>query len=351
MASSQGYCQVAIEQTPQNEAGGGSTSTTTFDLPYMECLMDPKPQHLVIEDEVRGYMASPLAPMVAEYAPEGTLKLRARPQHMGVLCLAAIGQATTTAGDGSTVKDPDSVVIPVGAYKHVFKWRYDSGITNKHRPSAFKMQYAAPNLATHWKSTGTCIEACDFSTEEGSLVMTLGLKGLYCVTQTDPSITPSLGTAGPFLKGQITLTWLTGSATTEDFTWGIKNDLNLFRAFTTTSKFPDTAEFGENPISQRVSGGIPKRALDPDDYTELIGCAGFTAKIKLTHAENAAGSYKHQMWWEMPSCQYIGWSPDPAKNVRQQKASFDWEAKWGGSSFCTVTLVNSTTSLTSVSPD
>jgi hypothetical protein len=333
-----GYLRWAIETTPNSEGESSGVSATTFDIPYMEAWVDPKPTLMNVDDEVTGYPASAPSPLVAEYAPEGSIKCKARPPYLGAMLQTCIGAVTTTAGNG-VITDPDGQTIPTGAYRHVFNWA--TGAV----PKTAQLNFSAPGTgALHFKAQGVAVEDMGFTFEDGVFLLNLALKGLVCLNISDPSITPSLPTVKPFVSGQMHLTWLAGSAVTEDFSFNLKNTLDIFKSFTTTSKYPDEVEFGQEPPVQSVVGSIPKRALDVDDWNALINCTTFAGTAHITHDEIIASGYRHQMWLEMPKCQYVEATPEPAKNTRQQKAAFNWEAKWdtGTSKFATVTLVNNT---------
>lgn len=332
-----GYLRLADESAPNGETGANAVSATTFDIPFLEAFIDPKPQYDNPDGEVRGYAGPPPATAVVAYQPEGSIKAVARPSYMGLLLKEACGGVTTTAGNG-VITDPDSVAVPAGAYRHVFDWC--TGVT----PRTFQALFSALT-GVHWKAKGNGVETLGFAFEEEVLMLTAALRTLYADTQADPTITPSITTELPFFSGSMTLTWLTGSAVTQDFNFEIRNSLNFFRSFGAVSKYPDTAELGEDMPSQRLGGTISKRALDADDYAALKACTTFAAKIKLTHSQMVTGAYPHQMWVEMPACQYAAdWSPEAIKNTRQQPAGFNWEAKYdtATSKWATITLCNAT---------
>ena len=165
---------------------------------------------------------------------------------------------------------------------------------------------------------------------------------LFAQAISDPSLTPTYEAAGPFREGELALTWLSGSAITREFDWKVTNGLAAERQFTTNSRYPDSIVYDANlPV---LSGTIPKRSFDADDWGALVAGTTFAAKLKYTHSAAAAGTYKHQMWVEMPACQYVEGKQDAIQNQRRNEAEFSWEARYDTvtSKWATITLVNST---------
>ena len=102
------------------------------------------------------------------------------------------------------------------------------------------------------------------------------------------------------------------------------------------------------PTSQ---GSDSERSFDTDDWNALVAGTTFAAKLKFTHSQMATGSYPHQLWVEMPACQYVSGKQDAVKNERRTEAEFAWEARYDTvtSDWCTVTLVNATAAYASYS--
>jgi hypothetical protein len=101
---------------------------------------------------------------------------------------------------------------------------------------------------------------------------------------------------------------------------------------------------GRRPIV--VSGSIPKRHIDVDDFDALIAATPFTVKVKWQSTVSiAATSYKYTLWLECPNAQYVAGQPNPLMNQRRHGATFDWKATYAGSAGSSKwTLVNATTS-------
>lgn len=333
MASTGGYIQAKLETAPNAEGGSNALSSNIFYIPGTTIDMDPKMTPLEHNDELRGgFYASPHSG-AAEYNPEGSLEGRVYPATIGQLLFAACGTDTPVQGvAGPTVVDPDAVEIPATVYRHVFGW--GAGEV----PQTMQLVYAPPS-GGFWKAQGVGIDELAFAAAEGAQTFSAKLMALIAAQIADPTLTPSYEAAAPWRAGELSLTWLAGSAITEDFNWSIKNGMKTERQFTSGSRYPDAIVYDQAlPV---VGGSIPKRAFDADDYAALTSGTPFAAKIKYTHSEHvAATSYHHQLWVEMPACQYVAATIDPIKNERRNKASFDWEARYdtATSKWCTITL-------------
>ena len=331
-----GFVQKALEQAPNAEGGANAVSSNLFYLPCTNFEMDPKPSMLERNDELRGgFYRSPHSG-AAKYEPEGSMDCRIYPATFGSVLHDVFGTCVTTAGDGSAVTDPDSVAVPVGAHRHVFTFKTGEV------PQTSRYIYSPPS-GGFYQASGVGIDEITCKPDgEGAWAFTAKLLGLVAEAISDPSLTPGYETAKPWVEGELALTWLANSAVTKEFDWKVTNGLAVERQFTTSSRYPDSIVYDANlPI---FGGSIPKRAFDADDWAALVAGTTFAAKLKFVHSENATGSYKHQLWIEMPACQLVSGKQDPIKNQRRNEASYDWEARWdtATSKWVTVTLVNAT---------
>lgn len=147
----------------------------------------------------------------------------------------------------------------------------------------------------------------------------------------DPNLSPAYDTSAiPWLReGDMKLTWLNGSAISNDFTWAIANPIEAIQSLGVASFYPDTMFQG--PGRTLVTGTIPKRSIAAADFDALITAATFSAvgtwhSPKMIGAANA--SYPYSMFLQMPSAQYTGGDPDPLTNARRFGASFNWFASY-----------------------
>jgi len=342
MASAGGYIQAMLEQAPNAEGGVNTVSSNVFYLPGTTIDFDPKPTMLERNDELRGEFAALPHSGVAKYEPEGSLESRLYPATLGLILHAAVGSCVTTAGDGGSVKDPDDVSVPVGAHRHVFAWK------TTETPQTLQLTYAPPSGGFK-RAQGVGVDELAFTAADGAWRMAAKMLALIAAPIADPSLTPSYETPGPWREGELALSWLAGSATTKEFDFAIKNGLATERQFTIASRYPDSIVYESNlPV---VSGSIPKRSFDTDDWNALVAGTTCAAKLKFTHSQMATGSYPHQLWVEMPACQYVSGKQDAVKNERRTEAEFAWEARYDTvtSDWCTVTLVNATAAYASYS--
>jgi len=334
------YLRLAAEQAPNAEGGSNTVSSVTFDIPVRSLSYEPEPTLLDVSDELRGYTAEAPHKGVASYSPSASFKTRVYPGILGALLLGATGGVTTTAGDGADVKDPDTVAIPVGAHRHVYAWATGS------IPQTFQA-YGAPPVGLFYKSQGMGIDTLAFAVEDGCWQADVNTKMLYTGIVSDPSITPAVETTVPFVAGTMTLSWLSGSAVTKEFSWQVENTLLTERQFTTASKFPDSIIIDKS--YQRLVGSITKVAVDADDWNAFINGTTFAATIKMVHTQKiGATDYYHSLWVEMPACQYVSGKLGEITNDRRHEASFEWRAAYDTSTskWATITLVNGTSALT-----
>jgi hypothetical protein len=250
MASPGGYIQAALESAPNAEGGVNAVSSNLFYLPGTSIEFDPKMTPLEHNDELRGGFYAAPHDGAAEYNPDGSLEGRVYPATLGLLLWAACGSCVTTAGNG-VITDPDSQAVPAGAYRHVFAFK------TTEIPQTLQMIYAPPT-GGFWKAQGVGIDEIDFKNANGAQVFTAKLMALVAKRLTDPALTPTYETAAAWRKGQLALTWLSGSAITEDFDWSIKNGLAVEHQFGVNSLYPDSIIYN-NPLPV-VGGSIPKRS-------------------------------------------------------------------------------------------
>jgi hypothetical protein len=165
---------------------------------------------------------------------------------------------------------------------------------------------------------------------------------------TDPNLAPTIASDDiPFLRrGDCKLTWLSGSGTTDDFSYQVSNGLNRVREFGRASYFPNVLEHADERV--RVSGSIPKRSLVDADMDAVLAGTTFAAKARWKSPKViGATTYKYSKWLDMPKCQIIGGAPDPLSNNRRFGGSFDWFAAWDEAAGydARITLVGSVTAV------
>lgn len=244
--------------------------------------------------------------------------------------------AVTTPGVAPTVLDPDGSAgakVGLGAHKWVFTKA--GGAT----PKTLQLIAAYSPASVFLKGQGYAVSqlTLDAAGQLGS-----DLVGLVLARITDPSLTPSLDVSAipPIRRGDLKLTWITGSALSDSFTMQIANPVEVTKTLESAGYYPNLAENGDTPVL--VTGSIPKRSLDAQDFDALIAATTFAATAKWDTAKRVGTSpTTYKLFVEMPACQYTGGDWDDLGNHRRFGANFDWRAGWDEASGydCKITVV------------
>ena len=337
MATLKDCVQIAIEETPRYENATLSSpyriSTNVKYLPVQSVRINPAPIFMDRGDEVRGTEGAP-AQIIDGFEPDGAIAMRAYVNDLAYLLPLAGWTGTHTTSTGTTT-DPDGSTIAVGAHKWVFDKRV--GVTAK----TAQLQVCYADELVFLKGQGFGIQNMTLNAA-GELAC--DMAGLVLLNQTDPNLTPTFDAATllPIRKGDLALTWLASTGTTEDFSLAISSPLLRVKSLGATSAgfYPDQLLFGDEKV--KVTGTMPKSALADADIDALMAGTTFNAKAKWQTPINASGSTKYAVWVEMPACQYIGGQPDELANKRRFGGSFDFFASWSESAGydARITLVN-----------
>lgn len=340
-----GYLRGSWESIPGNETNAPTLSTKKVFFPALSFTPTPGPNHMERDDEIRN-SDEPLALLTERYAPTWALSMRNYPDALGFLLNTILGSPTTTAGNG-IITDPDAVVIPVGATRHV--WTAPFGPSGA-SPRTIEWIAAYKDQAFYTQLKGSAIQTMSLETPEaGGGRITASGPALYMpiTTTADPALTPAYESLAipPFERSHLTLpTWLAGSATsTEDFSVTITNPVDPYASLGIASKFPDVMEKTDAPIM--FTGSIPKRQLDPDDYAALMAATGFAAKARWVSTSIIATAYPYKLFIEFDNAQYTTGGPAALENKRRIGGTFDFKSTSDGvGASTTVTLVNATAS-------
>ena len=339
-----GYTHAALESIPGNETNAPTLSTKVIYEPIQSLEIQLGPQHMERDDELRN-VDEPLALLAEHFDPTWSLTSRAYPDMLGFELSAMLGLPTSTKGNG-TITDPDGGTIPSGTiYRHVWTAPFGpSGLSPK--TAQRQVAYSDESFFLKAKGCGTDTLSID-SPDSGGVSLKTSGPALYVAKIADPSLTPAYETLSipPFERSHLTLpTWLSGTGETEDFTVAISNPMDRVRTLGIASKFADQLEKGDGPIV--VSGSIPKRVIDPDDWDALVAATGFAVKAKWISTVNVgAVSYKYSLWMECLNVQYTDGGPEALANKRRLGGSFNWKSTYNGTAGSTkFTLVNGTSS-------
>lgn len=337
-----GYVRGRFESTPGNETNSPTFSTKAIYVPLISFGTSLNPSPLSRDDELRN-IDEPIQVLPDSHSPEWECETRLYPDLAGFFLKQMLGNPTTTTGNG-VITDPDGTVIPTGAYKHVWTAPYGpSGAS----PLTSQWDVAYSDQSVYYKAKGAAASSLSIETpESGGAMLKTGGPANYLERVTNPSLTPSLEdlSVPPFLRSHLTIqTWLSGTATTEDFSVNVENPVEQVRSLGIASKFPDVMEKGDGPIV--VSGSIPKRAVDTDDYDALLNATRFAVKARWLSTAVIASTYKYSLWLEGDGAQYVSGGNNPLVNQRTIGASFDWKMTYDGAgASSTWTLVNATSS-------
>lgn len=343
------FVEISLEESPLNQvtwtpatATPNRISTNKLYLPGRAVQLGASPAYLSRADELRG-IAGSVPDLIDAYEPGGSLSERAYWKDLTWLLTLAGFTGVRTAGDG-IITDPDAVVIPAGGpQRWVFSKR--TGIVAK--TAQIIANYANEAVKLQGNGYGVSSLSLNAAGELSADLLGCYLQRLAVDSTTVPSIVSSA--IPPLRRGDLTLTWLTGGGTPDDFELTISNPLEGAPGWllNPASFFPSSLEFaGDEQV--RVTGSIPKRVLDADDYDALLAASTFSAKARWKSTRSiAATSYKYSLWVEMPACQYVGGDADELTNRRRRGASYDWFAAWDETAGYDVrfTLVNDVTAV------
>jgi hypothetical protein len=339
-----GYTHAARESTPGNETNTPTLSTKVIYEPVRSVQVQLNPKPMERDDEVRN-VDEPLAVLTEAYDPTWSLESRAYPDLLGFELATMLGDPVSTAGNG-VITDPDSATVPVGATRHVFTAPYlPAGLFPK--TAQRQLCYVDQGVFFKAKGCGTSQFELDTPTSGGVSVKASG-PALYLARISDPALTPTYEalTVAPFERPHCTLsTWLASTGETDDVTIVMAQAMDAAHTLGSASKFPDVLERGDGP-GVIVTGSIPKRQIDADDYDALLAATGFAVKIRWQSTVNiGATSYKYTLWFEALNAQYMDGGPEALANKRRHGGSFNWKATYAGAAGSSKwTLVSATAS-------
>lgn len=337
-----GYTHAALESIPGNETNTPTLSTKVIYEPVRELELVPGADHMMRDDEIRN-VDEPLAVLPEKFDPTWSLESRAYPDMTGFELSAMLGLPVSTAGDG-IITDPDAAIIPATATRHVWTAPYGTGLL----PKTAQRQCAYSDQSFYLKAKGCGTDALSIdSPDSGGVTLKAGGPALYLARVANPALTAAYEalTIAPFMRSHLQIvSWLTGTAESEDFTVAVANPMERVRTLGIASKWADQLEKGDGPIV--FTGSIPKRVIDIDDYDALIAATGFAVKVRWQSTVNiAATGYKYTLWLECLNAQYIEGGPEALANKRRLGGSFNWKATYNGTPGSTkITLVNATAS-------
>lgn len=380
--------RIAYEENPRSEltpagtptTGPNRISTVTRDFPTTGFRMSPNPAPLDRSDEMRNILGG--VPMAAnQFAPDGAYAGRAYIDDL-IFLLGLAGFVGTKTPGGPTVATPDattatginalnSAILNVGStagfptagsallggVAFTYTGKTSTAFTGCGNHAATTggevITGNAPATTNLWSfvkasgitpQTAQAIAAYD---DEGMYLQGNGYAisdftldaagnfgstwmGLYLDSIANPALTAVLATQAilPILRGGLYLSWVSGGAVASDFSLAFTQGLqNYFSMGAGGSLFPDTIEVGD--AQARLTGSIPKRRMNTNDWNALIAMSTFHGVAKWLGRSNiAATTAPYQMWVDMPSCQYTAIAPDDLNQNRRHGASYNFWAAY-----------------------
>ena len=341
------YVQVALEQAPNHENGTNAVSSVAFFPPVQEIADDEKLTVLEEKNIVRGFLAPMPHLGAAKYDPTIKLtKIHPRPSHLGFLLAWALGSWATTPGDGSTVIDPDGNAVPVGAYQHVFTFKFAV------EPQTAQLLASTGNQE-HRLIQGAGLSKLDFLFENGALVC--DAEGLALVTKpisigTAPlttEVTPVIDAHLPFRQGNMVISWLGSSALTRAFTFAFEAPIEAIWSPIHSSLYPTDLWYHQSDLPV-VSGTIDKATVADADWAALSAGTTFAAQIEIFHGQTiAATGYASKMWVQIPACELTANTKEAIKAERRRETKYTWQSRYDVTTdrLATVVLTNDTPTL------
>jgi hypothetical protein len=258
-----------------------------------------------------------------------------------------MGNVTSVAGDGTSAHvDPNGTDVPIGAYMHTFSFAFQT-----EAPTAQLL--ACTGNGEHRLIQGAGLNKLDFAFENGALAC--DADGLALVTKPltigdaalPTEVTPVLDLALPFRQGNMTVSWLSGSALTRAFTFGFNAPVEQIWSPVHSSLFP-TDLWYKNAELPFVSGKIDKAVVSPTDWNALASGTQFSAQIEIVHTQFITGAYPYAMWVAMPGCELTKNTKQAIKAERRREVSYEWESRYDHTTglLATATVVNATPSYT-----
>lgn len=345
------YARLAGETAPGTEAAAATLSTKKVFVPASEVTIGRGEQFLNRDDEMRGLSEG--IPQIPEtYSPTWSLQSRLYPDTIGIVLANAFGLSSTgedggthytyTAGNG-VITDPDSVVIPTNAHRHVWVAPFGpSGVTPK--TCQLDGSYGQENV--FMVARGCMTETLSIETpESGGAQLSASGPALYADEQSDPSLTPALETMAtrPMMRGgQAVVTWLSGSAVADSLDLSIALPVDPVRSLGAASKYPNVAEKGDGLV--QVTGSIGVRHVDSSDLAALKAATEFAALLRWISDTMITGSYPYKLYVSLTAAQYTEGNLDAIANRRRMGASYGFRAARNASASVTITLVNGVSS-------
>lgn len=369
------FVQLALEESPVYDGAPAAApyrvSTDVLYLPARSARIAPSPLHLDRADELRGVPGAPPR-LIDGFEPVGNLSVRAYAKLLTWLLELAGFQGTVTAG-GATVTGPEQTTVtganalnsvtitvadtsrfaasgtiiiagaavtytgktatsftgcgahaaysggeivndnvPVGASKWVFSKREAINA----QTAQIVINYARQAMKYVGNGYGVSNLTLNAMGEAAADMMGLVCKRATVDAATVPAY-PSMSIP-PFRRRELYIADLAGGGRIADWNIGISNPLERIfgLGLAVPTPFPDALEHGDDQV--QVTGAIPKRVMDADDFDAIVNASTFAAKASFSSAVTiGATSYPYKLVVDMPACQYVSGQPGEMGNRRR----------------------------------
>jgi hypothetical protein len=318
-------------------------------VPAEEIGFVPNPSPLDRSDEIRGIDGRTIKAQ-NDFAPTGQANLRAYSRYLGILFYLMFGEVKSEEGNGTTVKDPDGIVIPKKAWKHTFTKRSGASL----RTARVTLSYV-----DKWvQARGVTVPSMAFSLADDGVKAQASLMANFLKRLT---VNPEDVVAGdafsvlPFRRRnlKVTATSLAATVALDSIDFTMEQALEAVKPLGLPSGWPQTTQRANNPDGfLKLGGSLSRRDFDPVDWDALIACSVFGLEFAFQSEQNIpgteGGSYPYSMWVQTESAQMTGGGPENLKQQARHEAQFDWEAgaSEAGKSDFTCVIVNDVKSFT-----
>ena len=348
MGAASGYIQYLHESAPNGETGANAVSAVeaTSYLPAVEWQWKMDAQLADRSNELRG-ISDPLFPDIVGFNPgEHTCTMNLYADYIGVFLTNALGAGTYTAGDGSAVKDPDNVTMPVGTNRWV--WTSNSLPV---LPKTAQITLAYPDEAVFWKFQGAGCDQIKLAVgQQGNFSQaTITHKSLYGVRIANPSLTPAYdaATIKPFLRANHTVpTWPSSGTNIDDIEYTLDTPVVLDWSLG-GSRWPDLID--RDGVGQKLSGQIKLRYTTVTDWDQYINNTAFTVLSKWVSTQFITGSYPYKLYIQAKAV-YTGGDVDSLKRAVKLGQTIPFQAGYDATQTYAfkITLCNGITTYSSV---
>jgi hypothetical protein len=321
------YAELMLETTQGNENTASVTKTKKWFVPAEEMGFAPTPTLLDRSDEIRA-LDGRVIQAQNEYAPTGSIGLRAYTRYLGFLCLLLFGEVTTEEGNGTTVKDPLEVLVPKKTFKHTFKKKGGS------IPATAKAIVA---YYDKWiEARGVSLSSLAFSLADDGVKAAGTMNANYLKRLTvDPAEAPEGDAFSvlPFRRRNLKVETpsLVTTKALDSVDFSLEQSLEAVRPLGVATGWPQVQERVNSPEGfLRMQGSFSRRDFDPVDWDALISAAVFGIKFIFESEQNIPGSeggnHPYAMYVITNGAQYTGGGPENLKQQARHEANYDWQA-------------------------